>query len=77
MKFNLKSFFTLIILGLLLIAPPIIYSYVTKGFNNFIKLDIIGEKDNITGDYHVISDFSFINQNGNIINNDTMLAIFI
>jgi protein SCO1/2 len=74
MKFNLKSFFTVIILGLLLIAPPIIYSYVTKGFNNFIKLDIIGEKDNITGDHHVISDFSFINQNNNVINNDTMLG---
>ena len=49
MKFNLKSFTTIIILGLLLVAPPIIYSYVTKGYNNFIKLEIVGEKNQDTG----------------------------
>jgi protein SCO1/2 len=72
MKFNLKSLTTIIILGLLLVAPPIIYSYVTKGYNNFIKLDIVGEKDPDTGDDHKISEFSFINQNNEIVNNKDM-----
>ena len=72
MKFNLKSLTTIIILGLLLVAPPIIYSYVTKGYNNFIKLDIVGEKDLDTGEDHKISEFSFINQNNEIVNNKDM-----
>tara|TARA_B100000767_G_C19708611_1_gene511718 strand:+ start:68 stop:784 length:717 start_codon:yes stop_codon:yes gene_type:complete len=72
MKFNLKSFTTIIILGLLLVAPPIIYSYVTKGYNNFIKLEIVGEKNPDTGEDHKISDFSFINQNNEVINNEDM-----
>lgn len=72
MKFNLKSLTTIIILGLLLVAPPIIYSYVTKGYNNFIKLDIVGEKDPDTGEDHKISKFSFINQNNEIVNNKDM-----
>jgi protein SCO1/2 len=72
MKFNLKSLTTIIILGLLLVAPPIIYSYVTKGYNNFIKLDIVGEKDPDTGEDHKISEFSFINQNNEIVNNSDM-----
>ena len=72
MKFNLKSLTTIIILGLLLVAPPIIYSYVTKGYNNFIKLDIVGEKDPDTGENHKISEFSFINQNNEIVNNKDM-----
>lgn len=72
MKFNLKSLTTIIILGLLLVAPPIIYSYVTKGYNNFIKLDIVGEKNPDTGEYHKILEFSFINQNNEIVNNKDM-----
>jgi len=72
MKFNLKSLTTIIILGLLLVAPPIIYSYVTKGYNNFIKLDIVGEKNPDTGEDHKISEFSFINQNNEIVNNKDM-----
>ena len=72
MKFNLKSFTTIIILGLLLVAPPIIYSYVTKGYNNFIKLEIVGEKNPDTGEDHKISEFSFINQNNEVINNEDM-----
>ena len=72
MKFNLKSFTTIIILGLLLVAPPIIYSYVTKGYNNFIKLEIVGEKNQDTGEDHKISEFSFINQNNEVINNEDM-----
>jgi len=72
MKFNIKSFLTIIVLILLLVVPPIIYSYVTKGFNNFIKLDIVGERDLDTGEYHTISEFSFINQLGEQVNNDSM-----
>lgn len=72
MKFNLKSFTTIIILGLLLVAPPIIYSYVTKGYNNFIKLEIVGEKNPDTGEDHKISEFSFINQNNEVVNNEDM-----
>jgi len=72
MKFNLKSLTTIIILGLLLVAPPIIYSYVTKGYNNFIKLYIVGEKNPDTGEDHKISEFSFINQNNEIVNNKDM-----
>ena len=72
MKFNIKSFSTIIVLILLLVVPPIIYSYVTKGFNNFIKLDIVGERDLDTGEYHTISEFSFINQLGEQVNNDSM-----
>ena len=33
------------------------------GFNNFIELEYIGEE-------HVISDFTFINQNNKLINNE-------
>jgi len=72
MKFNLKSLTTIIILGLLLVAPPIIYSYVTKGYNNFIKLEIVGEKDPDSGEHHKISQFSFINQNNEIVNSSDM-----
>ena len=72
MKFNFKSFSTIIVLLLLLVVPAIIYSYVTKGFNNFIKLDIVGEKNINTGEYHTISEFSFINQLGEVVNNDSM-----
>ena len=72
MKFNIKSFSTIIVLILLLVVPPIIYSYVTKGFNNFIKLNIVGERDLDTGEYHTISEFSFINQLGEQVNNDSM-----
>ena len=50
---------TIIILLLLLVVPPIIYSYITKGYNNFIKLEIIGEKDT-EGNDHRIPDFSFV-----------------
>ena len=72
MKFNFKSFSTIIVLLLLLVVPAIIYSYVTKGFNNFIKLDIVGEKNINTGECHTISEFSFINQLGEVVNNDSM-----
>ena len=73
MSVNTKTITTIIILVLLLVIPPIIYSYVTKGYNNFMKLEIIGEKD-LDGNDHKISDFSLINQDGIVVNNDSMLG---
>ena len=61
---NLKKSFILIILFVLLILPPMVYFYVTRGFNNFIKLEVVGEAG------HVIPEFSFINQNNQIVTND-------
>ena len=54
------------ILFLLLVLPPMVYFYVTRGFNTFIKLEVIGQED------HKISDFSFINQNNNVVINDSL-----
>ena len=73
MSMNIKTITTITILVLLLVVPPIIYSYITKGYNNFIKLEIIGEKD-IDGNDHIIPDFSFVNQNNNIVNQDSMMG---
>ncbi len=73
MRIKAKTITTIIILVLLLVVPPIIYSYVTKGYNNFIKLEIIGEKDE-SGNDHMIGEFSFLNQDSNVINNDSMLG---
>lgn len=52
-----KQFIILTILFLLLVVPPCIYFYVTRGFNTFIKLEVVGKEG------HKISDFSFVNQN--------------
>ena len=49
------------LLFLLLVLPAIMYFYLTKGYNNFIKLEVIGEVD------YSIDDFSFINQNNDTI----------
>ena len=73
MHIKTKTITTIIILVLLLVVPPIIYSYVTKGYNNFIKLEVVGEKDELGND-HMINNFSFINQDGYVINNDSMLG---
>ena len=73
MHIKTKTITTIIILVLLLVLPPIIYSYVTKGYNNFIKLEVVGEKDELGND-HMINNFSFINQDGYVINNDSMLG---
>ena len=54
------------ILFLLLVLPPMVYFYVTRGFNTFIKLEVIGQED------HKIADFSFINQNNEIVVNDSL-----
>ena len=68
-KFYKDNFVLLIIL----VFPVIIYSCVTKGHNNFMKLEIVGEKD-VEGNDHTIGSFSFINQDGIVINQDSMLG---
>jgi len=57
------SVFSTILLVLLLIAPFLVYKFVSKGTNNFVKLAIIG------GDDHKIPSYKFINQNGDTIDN--------
>tara|TARA_B110000459_G_scaffold52487_1_gene58468 strand:- start:159 stop:839 length:681 start_codon:yes stop_codon:yes gene_type:complete len=54
------------LLFLLLVLPAMMYFYLTKGYNNFIKLEVIGEVD------HSIDDFSFINQDNDIITKDSL-----
>ena len=43
-----------------------VYFYVTRGFNTFIKLEVVGQEN------HKIADFSFINQNNEIVVNDSL-----
>ena len=59
-----KQFLILTILFLLLVVPPSVYFYVTRGFNTFIKLEVVGQEG------HKISDFSFINQNNELVSNE-------
>ena len=66
MKNKTRKSFIITILFLLLVLPPIVYFYVTRGFNNFINLEIIGEEN------HKISNFQFINQDSIIVDNNTM-----
>lgn len=54
------------LLFLLLVLPALMYNYLTKGYNNFIKLEVVGDSD------HIIDSFSFINQDNKIINNDSL-----
>ena len=61
-----RKSFIIITLFLLLVLPTLVYFYVTRGFNNFINLEIIGEED------HKISSFQFINQDSIIVNNNSM-----
>ena len=56
----------IILLFLLLVLPGLMYFYVTRGYNNFIKLEIIGEQS------HSIDEFSFINQNNDTITKDSL-----
>ena len=52
-----------VLLLLLLIVPFLIYKYVSKGTNNFVKLADIGDDD------HHIPEFTFLNQNNDTITN--------
>tara|TARA_B100000795_G_C22619689_1_gene368355 strand:- start:4 stop:684 length:681 start_codon:yes stop_codon:yes gene_type:complete len=54
------------LLFLLLVLPAIMYNYLTKGYNNFIKLEVVGGAD------YIIDNFSFINQDNETINNDSL-----
>jgi len=60
-----KNFLNIVILTSILVLPAIIYFYVTKGSNTFIKLEVIGQEG------HQIADFSFINQNNEVVMNDS------
>jgi protein SCO1/2 len=61
-----KKVVILTVLFLLLVLPPMVYFYVTRGFNTFIKLEVIGQED------HKIANFSFINQNNEVVVNDSL-----
>ena len=61
-----KKIVVLVILFLILVLPPMVYFYVTRGYNNFIKLEVIGQ------DGHKIPAFSFINQNNEVVVNDSL-----
>ena len=65
MQKNRKSA-VITILFLILILPSMVYFYVTKGYNNFIKLEVIGNAD------HKIPNFSFINQHNDIVIQDSL-----
>ena len=54
-----------LILASILVLPAITHFYVTQGSNNFIKLEVIGHEG------HQIPDFSFINQNNEVVINDS------
>ena len=56
------------LLFLLLALPAVMYFYLTRGYNNFIKLEIIGEAD------YRIGDFSFTNQDSITITKDSLLG---
>jgi len=59
-----KSISKWIGLSLLLIIPSFIYLFISKAENNFMKLSFVGPEN------HVIPEFSFVNQNNEIITND-------
>ena len=63
---NSKNSTIITILFLLLIFPSLVYFYVTRGYNNFINLEIVG------GESHKIDEFSLINQNNQIVNSDSL-----
>lgn len=59
-------------LFLLLVLPALMYFYVTRGYNNFIKLEIVGHNN------YSIDDFSFINQdNDTIKKKDFLESIYV
>ncbi len=62
----IKNFNVGIILFLIFILPPMVYFYTTRGYNTFSKLEIIGEEG------HKIPAFSFLNQNNEVVVNDSL-----
>tara|TARA_B100000902_G_scaffold62557_1_gene69494 strand:- start:4149 stop:4853 length:705 start_codon:yes stop_codon:yes gene_type:complete len=65
-KDSIKKFNLVLILFLIFVLPPLVYFYTTRGYNTFSKLEIIGKEG------HKIPDFSFINQNNEIIVSDSL-----
>ena len=65
-KDSIKKFNLILILFLIFVLPPLVYFYTTRGYNTFSKLEIIGKEG------HKIPDFSFINQNNEIIVSDSL-----
>lgn len=61
-----KKSIILIILFLILVLPSMVYFYITRGYNNFIKLEIVGQEG------HKIPEFTFINQNNEVVINDSL-----
>ena len=67
-KKYIKNFNIGVILSLIFVLPPLLYFYTTRGYNTFSKLEVIGQKG------HKIPDFSFINQNNNVVVNDSLIG---
>ena len=65
-KDSIKKFNLVLILFLIFVLPPLVYFYTTRGYNTFSKLEIIGKEG------HKIPDFSFVNQNNEIIVSDSL-----
>ena len=63
---SLKSFNIGIILFLIFVLPPMVYFYTTRGYNTFSKLEVIGTEG------HKIPAFSFINQDNEVVINDSL-----
>ena len=63
---SIKKFNVGITLFLIFVLPPLVYFYTTRGYNTFSKLEIIGEEG------HKIPPFSFINQDSNVVINDSL-----
>ena len=55
-----------VILFLIFVLPPLVYFYTTRGYNTFSKLHVVGEGD------HKIPEFSFTNQNGDVVVRDSL-----
>ncbi len=55
-----------VILFLIFVLPPLVYFYTTRGYNTFSKLHVVGKGD------HRIPEFSFTNQNGDLVVSDSL-----
>lgn len=65
---HIKNLNITTILFLIFVLPPIVYFYTTRGYNNFSKLEIIGTEG------HKIPDFSFVNQDNEVVINDSLIG---
>ncbi len=65
-KKSIQNFNIGIVLFLIFVLPPLVYFYTTRGYNTFSKLEVIGKEG------HKIPDFSFINQNNDVVIKDSL-----